>query len=60
MRTRKPKSKQVRFRLLCTLLRKSSHYPLLGDFEEVYAEIKKENGFITAAAWYVGTTTGKI
>ncbi len=53
------KNKQIRpskigYWLLCRFLGKSDHYTLIGDFEELYAEMAMEKGIFFAFIWYWG------
>ena len=41
-------------RLLTAVLGRGEHFPMVGDLEEIQAEIAKERGALRAAAWYWG------
>ena len=40
--------------LLTTAYGDSEHFPLIGDFEEIYSEIVAEKGGFAASLWYWG------
>ncbi len=40
--------------LLTTAYGDSEHFPLIGDFEEIYSEIVQERGLFSASLWYWG------
>jgi len=40
--------------LLTTAYEDSEHFPLIGDFEEIYSEIVQERGMFSASLWYWG------
>ncbi len=40
--------------LLSTAYEESEHFPLIGDFEEIYSEIVQEKGTFSASLWYWG------
>ncbi|MGD8540172.1 MAG: ABC transporter permease, partial [Candidatus Aminicenantes bacterium] len=40
--------------LLTTAYEESEHFPLIGDFEEIYSEIVQEKGTFSASLWYWG------
>jgi putative ABC transport system permease protein len=54
MRDKKNRPSRLGLWLLSSAYGDSEHFPLIGDFEEIYSEIASERGALAASLWYWG------